>query len=153
MLEFQQNGGIMKKYFEKYGNIPLFEGISQEDLDILFGCLNAKIMNFEKDRAVFSAGECVKQFGIVLSGQVSIVHNDYYGNRSILSKVSGTLFKARLCWYQPSGKRLLLPKVNCFFWIPRFASTCVRMRLPQPAYSESYKNYCGKNINLIEKLR
>lgn len=157
MLEFQQNGGIMKKYFEKYGNIPLFEGISQEDLDILFGCLNAKIMNFEKDRAVFSAGECVKQFGIVLSGQVSIVHNDYYGNRSILSKVeSGNLFTEAFAF---AGISLPVSVVTAtqsqllFLDSSRFASTCVRGCVFHNRLIQNLiKITAEKNINLIEKF-
>lgn len=87
MLEIQQKGGFMKKYFEFLSHVPLFGEIAKEDLEILLGCLNAKIVTYEKDEVVFSAGECVKQFGIVLSGQVSVVHNDYYGNRSIMARV------------------------------------------------------------------
>ena len=42
---------------------------------------------------MFSSGESIEKFGIVLSGQVQVVQDDYYGNRSILGKIDiGNLF-------------------------------------------------------------
>jgi CRP-like cAMP-binding protein len=53
----------------------------------------AKSVHFEKGQTVFSSGESIERFGIVLSGQVQVVQDDYYGNRSILGKIDiGNLF-------------------------------------------------------------
>jgi len=39
------------------------------------------------------SGEAINSFGIVLSGEVQIVQEDYYGNRSILARIGvGNLF-------------------------------------------------------------
>jgi len=63
---------------------PLFNGIEDSDLLGLLGCLDAKIMSFEKKYTIFTEGSKAKYLGIVLSGSAQIVQMDYYGNRSIL---------------------------------------------------------------------
>jgi len=83
----------MKNYLEVLKTVELFKGIDESDLDQLLSCLGAKTINYEKGETVFFSGESINQFGIVLSGQVQVVQDDYYGNRSILSKIEpGNLF-------------------------------------------------------------
>lgn len=74
----------MKKYFEILRKCPLFNGIGDNDLLGLLGCLDAKVMRFEKKYTIFTEGSKAKYLGIVLSGSAQIVQMDYYGNRSIL---------------------------------------------------------------------
>lgn len=74
----------MKKYFEVLRKCPLFNGIEDNDLLGLLGCLDAKTMSFEKKYTIFTEGSKAKYLGIVLSGSAQIVQMDYYGNRSIL---------------------------------------------------------------------
>lgn len=74
----------MKKYFEVLRKCPLFNGIDDNDLLGLLGCLDAKVMSFEKKYTIFTEGSKAKYLGIVLSGSAQIVQVDYYGNRSIL---------------------------------------------------------------------
>ena len=83
----------MKDYFETLTKVKLFEGIEESELQSLLSCLDAKTMHYEKGQTVFLSGDSTRQFGIVLSGQVQVVHDDYYGNRSILSNIeTGNLF-------------------------------------------------------------
>ena len=74
----------MKKYFEILRKCPLFNCIGDNDLLGLLGCLDAKVMRFEKKYTIFTEGSKAKYLGIVLSGSAQIVQMDYYGNRSIL---------------------------------------------------------------------
>jgi CRP-like cAMP-binding protein len=83
----------MKNYLDVLKTVQLFKGIEEDDLQPILSCLAAKSVRFEKDQTVFSSGECIEKFGIVLSGQVQVVQEDYYGNRSILGKIdTGNLF-------------------------------------------------------------
>lgn len=83
----------MEKYLDVLKTVPLFFGIEQSDLRSLLSCLCAKAVGYEKGQTVFSSGESINKLGIVLSGQVQVVNDDYYGNRSILAKVDvGNLF-------------------------------------------------------------
>ena len=83
----------MKNYLDVLKAVRLFKGIEEANLQPLLSCLCAKVIPYEKGQTVFSSGESIKKFGIVLSGQVQVVQDDYYGNRSILGKIDvGNLF-------------------------------------------------------------
>ncbi len=83
----------MKKYLEILKRCPLFDNITEEDLLRILGCLDAKVVEFDKKYTVFTEGTPARYVGIVLSGSVQVTQIDYYGNRSILSNLStGELF-------------------------------------------------------------
>ena len=74
----------MEKYFDVLRKCPLFNGIDDRDLPGMLGCLQAKVMSFDKKYTILTDGSKAKYLGIVLSGTAQIVQVDYYGNRSIL---------------------------------------------------------------------
>ena len=78
----------MKKYLEILKKCPLFDGIVEEDLLRMAGCLGARVLAFDKKYTVFAEGTAAKYIGIVLSGSVQVIQVDYYGNRSIFSELS-----------------------------------------------------------------
>ena len=80
----------MKKYLEVLRKCSLFSGIEDENLIPMLGCLGAKTESYRKNETIFSEGDSVGTFGIVLSGEVQIVQNDYYGNRSILANIESS---------------------------------------------------------------
>ena len=83
----------MENNFEILKFTPLFRGIGETDLQPLLSCLGAKALRYKKGKTVFLSGERIERFGIVLSGQVQVVKDDYYGNRSILAHIDpGNLF-------------------------------------------------------------
>ncbi len=83
----------MKDYLHVLKTIELFEGIEETNLQPLLSCLCAKEIHYEKGDAVFLSGDSIRKFGIVLSGQIVVVQDDYFGNRSILAKLEkGDLF-------------------------------------------------------------
>lgn len=86
MLNFQQNGEKMKKYFSVLKNCILFDGISDEEISGLLVCLGVRVASFDKKYTVFAEGSPAKYIGIVLSGSVQITRVDYFGNRSILGE-------------------------------------------------------------------
>lgn len=76
-----------EKNSEMIQSVDLFRGIRASELPSLLQCLSAKTARYEKGQTVFSAGERMERFGIVLSGRLQVVQDDYYGNRSILAGV------------------------------------------------------------------
>ena len=77
----------MKKYLEILKRCPLFEGVGEADMEHMLRCLGARVEIFDKKYTVFAEGTPARYLGIVLSGSVQVVQNDYYGNRNILSHV------------------------------------------------------------------
>lgn len=83
----------MKEFLPVLQSCSLFAHIDPNDLRSLLGCLGASAVTVRKGSAVFSEGDPAKYVGIVLSGSVQIVQDDYYGNRSILAHAApGELF-------------------------------------------------------------
>lgn len=71
----------------------LFDGIRQEDLGAMLSCLGARTRSLTKNQIIFQEGDPARDVGIVLSGAVQIVKEDYYGKRSIVARIGpGELF-------------------------------------------------------------
>ena len=99
MLEFQQREIFMDNYFEIIKHCLLFEGIEDSEIKTLLNCLNAVKRSYKKNEFVFSAGDRVQSVGIVLSGSVHILQEDYWGSRTILARIlpSGIFGEAFSC--------------------------------------------------------
>ena len=83
----------MEEYFDILSQCPLFSGISRQEMGLMLNCLGGKITCIAKGKPVFLEGNPARFVGVVLSGTVQIVRDDYYGNRSVLTVVSpGGLF-------------------------------------------------------------
>lgn len=80
----------MKKYFEILRACPLFAGIEEKNLIPMLSCLGAKVISASKNEVIFSEGDTADFVGIVLSGSVQIIKEDYYGNRTIVASVFPT---------------------------------------------------------------
>ena len=83
----------MESNFEILSRTPLFSTISRDDLPSMLACLSAKTTAIDKGTSVFLEGDPANHVGIVLSGAVQVVRDDYYGNRSVLTVAEpGDLF-------------------------------------------------------------
>jgi CRP-like cAMP-binding protein len=66
---------------------PLFAGIGENELEKLLACLSVRHSGFEKGNYIFSAGDKPKSVGIVLSGCIHIVRDDFWGKRTIVERL------------------------------------------------------------------
>ena len=83
----------MEKYLEIIKQCPLFAGIEDAELKTLLDCLIAVRRAYKKNEFVFTAGDTVQSVGVVLSGGVHVLQEDYWGNRTIFAHIStGGLF-------------------------------------------------------------
>ncbi len=83
----------MNKYYDVLRKCKLFSNISDKNLLPMLTCLNAKVLHFNKGETIIEEGSSARDVGIVLSGSVQIIKIDFYGNRSIISKIeSAQLF-------------------------------------------------------------
>ena len=72
---------------------PLFADIEQGTLASLLQCLSARETACPKEALIFLAGERPESVGILLSGGAHVVHEDFWGNRTILAHIQpGDLF-------------------------------------------------------------
>ena len=77
----------MKNYHPILRQCPLFDGIQMEDLSAMLGCIGGRTMTVQKGGSVCSEGDPATHVGMVLSGAVQMVREDYYGNRSIVAHI------------------------------------------------------------------
>ena len=77
----------MEEFHPVLQQCPLFEGIRMEDLSALLGCIGGRTVSVSKGQAVFREGDPATHVGMVLSGAVQMVREDYYGNRSIVAHI------------------------------------------------------------------
>lgn len=83
----------MGKNLDVLTECPLFAGINKSELEALLNCLSATERKYERNGYIFLAGEIVTSMGIVLSGSVHIIREDFWGTRKILAHIeSGGLF-------------------------------------------------------------
>lgn len=71
----------------------LFTDIEEKNLEYLLTCLSSQEKHFEKNTFIYHAASPITTIGIILSGNIHIVKEDFWGRRMILSQLgSGDLF-------------------------------------------------------------
>jgi CRP-like cAMP-binding protein len=65
----------------------LFHGVAPEDILHMIGCLSVVIKEYEKGQYIHHAGDRIATIGLVLSGQVHVIKEDFWGNRSIMAAI------------------------------------------------------------------
>lgn len=72
---------------------PLFEGISSGEAEAMLQCLSAVRKDYKKGGYIFHRGDSIRSIGVVATGAVEIINEDYWGRRQILNYVTeGQLF-------------------------------------------------------------
>ena len=83
----------MKKYFEVLRECPMFIGITETDIESMLRCLSATQKRYDKNSFIYSEGDAAENIGIVLSGAVHVLREDFWGKRNILTRAeAGGLF-------------------------------------------------------------
>lgn len=83
----------MEKYFDILDTCPLFDQVGRSNYGKMLHCFGARVIPVRKNAALFTEGQPADRVGIVLTGSIQAVQDDYLGNRSILSMAApGELF-------------------------------------------------------------
>ena len=84
---------LMKRYISILKNTQLFSGASDEDIEAMLGCLQARLCTYKKGEYVLREGERIERLMMLVKGELHIQRDDYWGNRSIISMVGvGEMF-------------------------------------------------------------
>ena len=75
----------MQKYLQSIKKCILFNGIKEEQLISVLGCLGGQIKEYNKNDIIISEGEQAIYLGVILEGSVHINRIDFFGNRSIIA--------------------------------------------------------------------
>lgn len=77
----------MKEMLSVLRTSGIFSGISEEETEKMLHCLEVRPETFQKDEYILRAGDRVEAFGLVITGKVMIIQEDFWGNRNILAVV------------------------------------------------------------------
>lgn len=84
---------MLAKHLPVVKKCPLFAGIQDTNIVQILPCLSATVRQAEKNAFILSADDSVSFVGLILSGSVHIVNEDFWGRKDILSQLGpGELF-------------------------------------------------------------
>jgi len=64
----------------------LFKGLDEASIKALIGCISPKEKEFSKEQYIFNEEDNFSFIGILLSGALHLIRDDYWGNRNILAR-------------------------------------------------------------------
>jgi len=148
----------MNKFSSAFKNCLLFSGIRETDLEKMLNCLSARQKHFKKNSFIFIAEDKADSVGIVLTGAVHVLREDYWGKRKIVTliKPGGLFGEAFAC----AGTEKLPISVMAaeeseilFLDVKRIIKTCSSSCI---FHTNLIKNLtlllAKKNVALIQKL-
>ena len=158
LLHLQRGDDFIKKNFDVLKNSVLFKGINDDELSSLLKCLNAKNKSFKKNEIIIPFENFIDKVGIILSGNVQIIKEDFEGNRIIVaelfeSDIFGETFvfagvkKSPVCVTASSDCDILF--VDCNKIITNCTSACL---FHTKLIENMLMLICQKNIMLNSKL-
>ncbi|MEL4105642.1 Crp/Fnr family transcriptional regulator [Oscillospiraceae bacterium WX1] len=148
----------MTPYLSTLKKCPLFAGIDDTDIDKILPCLSATVFQYEKNTFVFSADDSVFTVGIILSGSIHIIKEDFWGRKDILSQAeAGDLFAESFSCAQSeriavsvlAAERSEVMLVNCRKIIKTCSSACL---FHAQLIANLLQIIANKNILLMQKI-
>lgn len=83
----------MKKYIPILKKTKLFNGVGEDEISAMLGCLNAKLCTYKKGEYILRQGEHPNNITVLVEGGLHIQKDDYWGNRSIINRIGiGEMF-------------------------------------------------------------
>lgn len=83
----------MKNFVPILMKTKLFSGVSEDEIASMLSCLDARIREYKKGEYVMRQGEHIRYITILVSGELHIQRDDYWGNRSIVNRIGvGEMF-------------------------------------------------------------
>lgn len=119
----------MEKFLPLFSRTRLFYGLTEEELRGMLACLDVTVKRYERGSYLLHAGDTSHAIGLILSGEVHLTREDFWGNKDILAIVrEGDTFAEASALV---GNRPLLfgavaaePTEAVFFPVNRLLRTC-----------------------------
>lgn len=148
----------MKRFISILKRTQMFAGIGADEIESMLSCLNARLCSFKKGEYVLRQGEHINDIHILVEGNLHIQRDDYWGNRSILTKIDiGEMFGE--AYVAPMSDALyndvvaLEDSIVILFDIKRILSVCSSAcRFHSMVVQNMFFAISEKNRQLVQKL-
>ena len=77
----------LENFYNQIKTSPVFYGMSDEELKGLLECFNACVRKYEKGDMIIRQGDMITNIYLILSGEVNIEKDSYWGRRIIISRL------------------------------------------------------------------
>lgn len=81
---------ILNDIVENLSTVPLFQHIEKSDLPSMLKCLGSSQRAYNKDEFLLYADDPIDFIGVVLSGRIQMIKEDYRGNRFIYMEIQSS---------------------------------------------------------------
>ena len=148
----------MKKYLKILKKSQLFSGVAEDEIEAMLDCLSAELRTYQKGSYVLHQGEYLHHITVLVAGSLLIQKDDFWGNRSIVNKISvGEMFGEA---YVAPGSEALLNDVIAtedsaiiFFDVHKILTTCSSAcRFHAMVIQNLFYAISVKNRSLVQKL-
>lgn len=148
----------MKKYIPVLKRMQLFAGVGEDEIDSMLTCLQAKLFTYKKGEYVFRHGEHLNNITVLVEGSLHIQNDDYWGNHSIINRISiGEIFGEA---YVAPGSGAILNDVVAiegsaviFFDVKRMLTVCSSAcKFHSTVIQNLFFTISEKNRKLVRKL-
>lgn len=149
----------MNKLFTMLYSHPLFKGMKEAEIGDILGKL--KKQRYEDEQIIYSIGEIQFSIGFILSGTVTINKIDYWGNRSIIAKLTqGEIFAEAFVFsnVEELPVNIVAHKDSEVLFIPYAQFVFFSVKYPQLMQNMLYilatkNHYLTKKIDVISKRK
>ncbi len=148
----------MKKYIPILRRTKLFAGVSEDEISTMLSCLDARLHEYKKGEYVLRQGEHLNHITVLVSGELHIQRDDYWGNRAIVNRIAvGEMFGE--AYIAPESGALLNDvvavedSVAIFFDVRRIITVCSSAcRFHAMVVQNLFFAISEKNRTLVQKL-
>ena len=148
----------MKKYIPILKRTKLFAGVAEDEIYAMLSCLDAKLNTYKKGEYVLHEGEHLNHITVLVSGELHIQRDDYWGNRAIVNRIAvGEMFGE--AYIAPESGALLNDVVAVedsaviFFDVRRIITVCSSAcRFHSMVVQNLFFSISQKNKTLVQKI-
>ena len=148
----------MKKFLKILKKSQLFSGVAEDEIEAMLDCLSAELRTYQKGSYVLHQGEYLHHITVLVAGSLLIQKDDFWGNRSIVNKISAWEMFGEA--YVAPGSEALLNDVIAtedsaiiFFDVHKILTTCSSAcRFHAVVIQNLFYAISVKNRSLVQKL-
>lgn len=137
----------------------LFGGIAEADIAAMLNCLQAREVSYSKGQFIYQENDVVQEAGIVMSGKVHVLQEDFWGNRNIVSVMQrGDIFgEVYACLGNEKLRISICAETDCqmlFINLRKAMHVCRNTCLfHQKLVENIVYSIARKNLNLTAKIQ
>ena len=148
----------MEQYVSILQKTQMFAGVGENEISEMLSCLDARLYNYKRGEYVLRQGEHLRDVLVLVEGELHIQNDDYWGNRSILGRISvGDMFGE--AYLAPESGGILNDVIAVedsaviFFDVKRVLTSCsFACRFHAAVVQNMFFAISEKNRKLVQKL-